>query len=171
MANPKSPSIYITKAQQEILENISRRSTADYREVQRAKIILVLAQNSLSNAQAANKLKTSASITVRKWRYRWLSYEDVFADIENAGKESWKKDLENKIKESLKDIQRPGSPSTFTPEQYCQILKVSLEDPGDSNRPVTHWSSRELADEVIKRGIVKSISSTQIKRFLKRSRY
>ena len=35
----------------------------------------------------------------------------------------------------------------------------------DSGRPVTHWTPRELADEVIKRGIVPSISARHVGRF------
>ena len=47
------------------------------------------------------------------------------------------------------------------------ILAVACEPPENSGRPVTHWTPRELADEVIKRGIVASISPRQVGRFLK----
>ena len=34
-------------------------------------------------------------------------------------------------------------------------------------RPISHWTSRELAQEVIKQGIVESISPRQVGRLLK----
>ena len=65
------------------------------------------------------------------------------------------------------DLPRSGSPGKFTAEQVTQILAVACEDPEASGRPVTHWTPRELADEVAKRGIVESISPRQVGRFLK----
>ena len=65
----------------------------------------------------------------------------------------------------------PGlhAPGTFEPEQIAQIIAVACEDPQDCGRPVSHWTPRELTDEVIKRGIVVSISPRSVGRFLKRS--
>jgi putative transposase len=48
-----------------------------------------------------------------------------------------------------------------------QIIAVACEPPEKCARPVTHWTPRELADEVKKRGIVPSISARQVGRFLK----
>jgi hypothetical protein len=47
---------------------------------------------------------------------------------------------------------------------------VSLEDPADSQRPVSHWTPTELADEARKRGIVERISPRTAGRFLKGER-
>ena len=69
---------------------------------------------------------------------------------------------------TLCDKPRPGTPMTFTAEQYCELLSVALEKPEQSERQINDWTNRELADEVIKRGIFKSISSTQVGRFLKK---
>ena len=66
------------------------------------------------------------------------------------------KELEEQIMLSLSDKPRPGAPMTFTADQYCQLLSVALEKPEQSNRPINDWTSRELADEVIKRGILKA---------------
>ncbi len=61
----------------------------------------------------------------------------------------------------------PGPPGKFTPEQIVQILAVACEPPGKSGRPITHRTAQELADEVIERGIVPSISTAQVGRFLR----
>jgi putative transposase len=67
----------------------------------------------------------------------------------------------------LGDRPRGGSPGKFTAEQVTQILAIACEEPEASGRPVTHWTPRELADEVIQRGIVESISPRQVGRSLK----
>jgi hypothetical protein len=48
-------------------------------------------------------------------------------------------------------------------------MALSCEPPEASGRPVTNWTHAELADEAIKRGIVKDISSRSVGRFLKGS--
>jgi hypothetical protein len=46
---------------------------------------------------------------------------------------------------------------------------LACEDPREeSGRPITHWSTAELADEAIERGIVESISPRSVGRFLGR---
>jgi putative transposase len=76
--------------------------------------------------------------------------------------------LEQAIEETLMDEARSGTPPTFSAEQVCQIIAVACEEPKLSGRPITEWTPRELADEVIKREIVSSISASQVGRFLKR---
>jgi len=64
----------------------------------------------------------------------------------------------------LTDAPRSGSTGTFTAEQVTQILAVACEPPEQSGRPIDRWTHRELADEVIGRGIVLSISASQVGR-------
>jgi putative transposase len=74
------------------------------------------------------------------------------------------------IEQALADAPRPGAPATFGPEQIVQVVAVACEPPDRSGRPIDHWTSRELADEVKKRRIVKDISPRTAGRFLKRGR-
>jgi putative transposase len=67
----------------------------------------------------------------------------------------------------LADAKRPGAPATFTEEQKRQILAVAARKPEDEGVPVTHWSHDLLAQRVIDKGIVKTISPAHIGRFLK----
>ena len=71
------------------------------------------------------------------------------------------------IEAVLSDEPRPGAPGKFTPEQVTQILAVACEPPEKSGRPITHWTAQELTDEVIRRGIVASISPSQVSRYLR----
>ena len=54
-------------------------------------------------------------------------------------------------------------------EQVVQIVAIACEECEKSDRPVSHWTPSELADEAIKRGIVEKISPRSVGRFLKRS--
>ena len=64
------------------------------------------------------------------------------------------------------DKERSGRPSVYTSEQICLIVKVALEKPEESNRPISHWSARELSDEVNKRKITNNISRRTVGRIL-----
>ena len=79
--------------------------------------------------------------------------------------------LEKAIRDGLGDAPRSGSPGKFSAHDYCQIMGVSLEEPALSGRPISHWGLTELTQEVIKRGIVASISRSQVGSFLKRERH
>jgi hypothetical protein len=70
------------------------------------------------------------------------------------------------VRERLGDIPRPGRPSEITAEQFCQLITLACEQP--KKRPITHWTGREIADEVIQRGIMEHISPRHAARLLKR---
>jgi len=72
------------------------------------------------------------------------------------------------IEERLQDVPRPGAPSQITADQRCQIEALACEKPEKSGRPITHWSAREIADEIMARKIVKHISPRHAARLLKR---
>lgn len=75
--------------------------------------------------------------------------------------------LKERIMNVLSDEFRRGSQPKFSVEQIVQIVAMACEDPGQSERPVTHWTPRELGLEAVKRGIVEQISPRSVGRFLK----
>jgi putative transposase len=99
------------------------------------------------------------------WRRRWAKAFGRLVLIECGEKESA---LRHAIQRLLGDSPRSGWTGKFTAEQVTQIIAVACEPPEKCGRPVTHWTPRELVDEVKKRGIVKSISPRHVGRFLKR---
>jgi putative transposase len=105
--------------------------------------------------------------TVRTWRMRWIEALPPLKAAENVGDDD-EHVLAGLVEEVLADEPRSGKPTTFTPEQICRIVALACEDPRDCGRPVTHWSTKELADEAVKRGIVESISARSVGRFLGR---
>jgi hypothetical protein len=68
----------------------------------------------------------------------------------------------------LADAPKSGRPARITPEQICRIIRLACEIPANSDRPISQWSVRELADEIVQRGIVDHISPRHAGRLLKR---
>jgi len=127
----------------------------------RAEIIL-LAFDGWQNGPIADRLGCERH-AVGIWRRRWAAAFDALVRIECLEGLSA---LATAIEEVLSDHPRAGCPSTFAPDQIARIIAVACEPPEDSGRPVTHWTPTELAEEVVARGIVPSISIRHVGRFL-----
>jgi putative transposase len=151
---PKPPAITLTPAERQALEALLRQHSAPQQLVLRARIVLASAQG-LNNAQVARELAVSLD-AARLWRRRWL--ETAPADPEAP--------LDVAVR--LQDLPRPGAPGRFTAEQFCQLIAMGCEIPEGSDRPISHWTPREMADEAQKRGIVDQISPRHAGRLLKR---
>jgi hypothetical protein len=66
----------------------------------------------------------------------------------------------------LADAPRSGAPPKFSPEEICQIIALACEQPCDYERPITHWTVRELRDQAVQEQIVSEISERQVRRIL-----
>jgi len=117
----------------------------------------------LNNQQIATRLGLDRQ-QVRIWRQRWFAATDRLKAVEAQEKEGR---LQQHLEQVLADAPRPGSPALFSPEQIIDIIAVACEDSQDSGHPLSHWTPSALAREVIHRGLVASISSRQVGRFLK----
>jgi putative transposase len=120
----------------------------------RAKIILAAASKH-TNTEIAQTYQVTPD-TVRLWRNRWVKLHDISLE-----------DLS--LEDRLQDAPRPGAPARITADQRCQIEALACEKPDASDRPITHWTAREIAEEVQKRQIVDTISPRHAARLLKRS--
>lgn len=99
------------------------------------------------------------------WRERWREASEQLAALEEQ--EVSDKDLMSSIEQILGDRPRPGTNKFFSTEQVVQIVALACESPEKSERPISHWTPRELAEEAVKRGIVPKISPRSVGRFLK----
>jgi putative transposase len=144
--------LYLTKTERSELEELVKKHSTPQQIALRARIIL-LADEGKNHRQIAFELKISRD-TARHWRRRWL---DLAGD-------------EQSVLERLQDAPRSGSPPMFTAEQLTHLFAIACEDPRESGRPISHWTSRELDDELVKRNIVESISSRHVGRLLMRCR-
>ena len=157
----KAAKIRLTEKQEDILQQIMRSTTAPKRLGQRVSVIL-LAFAGAFNIAIANSVGLARK-QVGLWRRRWQQSFAALVAIEC--RETHAK-LRRAIEDVLSDAPRSGSTGTFTAEQVTQILAVACEPPEQSGRPIDRWTHRELADEVIRRGIVPSISVSQVGRYL-----
>lgn len=79
--------------------------------------------------------------------------------------------LKNELNTLLADQPRKGRTSKFTPEQQAAIVAIACENPDESSqRPISQFTAREVAEEAIKREIVPTISASRVAAFLKSSR-
>jgi len=158
----KAAKITITEKQQSILQKIAKARTCSAQHSQRAEIIL-LAFDGMLNMDIANQVNMHR-LQVGLWRRRWNVSFDALVAIECRETNAV---LTRAIEQVLSDAPRIGSPGTFTAEQVTQILAVACEPPENSGRPINNWTHRELADEVVQRGIAESISISQVGTYLK----
>ncbi len=107
--------------------------------------------------------------TVRRWCQRWQTSQTELDRLETeyqAGTLSETR-YRREIETLLADAKRPGAPATFSEAQKQQIIAIAAREPEDEGIAVTHWSHEILAQTVVDKGIVKTISAAQIGRFLK----
>ena len=162
MPTPKAAVINLSDAQATCLKSLANQTTNPYRLVRRASLILGAGAGE-SNSQLSREWRLERN-QVREWRQRWLDNQEKLQICEEADPTGV--ELREQVLSILSDHQRPGVPVTFTPEQVVQIVAIACEKPQASGRPVSRWTAEEIADEAVKRGIVKSISATSVKRFL-----
>lgn len=153
MPGPKPAEIVLTNAERQELEKLVSRHTTAQQKALRGRIVLLAAEGK-NTPEIARELKTSLD-TVRLWRRRWLDLQPISL-----------KDLS--VEERLEDLPRPGTPPRFTTDQICQMEQMACEKPEKAGRPISQWTGREIADELVKRGIVDTISPRHASRLLKK---
>jgi putative transposase len=161
----KAAKVIVTERQFAALQKMAGSSTCPQGVAQRARMI-VLAFAGQTNESIAQVVRCERHI-VGVWRRRWVRAFPRLVLVECGEKSSA---LPQAIECVLGDSPRRGWVGKFSAEQVAQIIAVACEPPEKCGRPVTHWTPRELADEVKKRSIVESISARQVGRFLKGSR-
>jgi transposase len=152
MPGPELPALELIGEERLALETLVRRHTVGQQLALRARIILAAADG-VNQSTIAAQLGTTIN-TVRYWRRRWLGLQTVpYGDL-NA-------------EDRLADAPRPGTPARITADQVCRIVALACETPAESERPISQWTGREVAAEVMKRGIVEQISPRHAARILK----
>lgn len=157
MSGPKPKSIELTTREAETLQRMVLRPSSPQGMAQRARIVLQ-ASTGLNQSQQARSLGLDWR-TINLWRNRWLANSERLHSAQDQ-------DLELVVQQTLEDGYRSGTKCKFTAEQVAQLIAIACEPPVDSEREVSHWTPRELADEMVKRQIVPGISSRQVGRFL-----
>jgi transposase len=125
--------IELNELERKELEHLLKRASTPQQIALRVKIV-ILADKQESHRKIAQELGITKKMS-RLWRQRWreLTARQV------------------PMVERLLDIPRPGSPGRFMMEQITQWVSrsVACEPPEKDNRPLSHWTVRELAAEMI----------------------
>jgi putative transposase len=148
---PKPAELTLKEEERRELEALLHRHRTPQQQAKRGRIVLAAAEGK-RNAEIARDLSISIDM-VRTWRGRWISLQSIPLS-------------ELAISERLEDIPRSGKPPEITAEQRCQIVALACEAP--SERPISHWTGKEIAEEIMQRGIVKQISPRHAARLLKK---
>lgn len=143
---PKS--LRLEPEEREQLQQLINRHNTPQQLALRASII-VLADEGHNHREIARQLNISRKMA-RMWRERWI-------ERQAAGMA---------VVERLQSAERSGAPATFELEQILRLFKLACDDPADYNRPISQWTARELADELVKQQIVETISPRHVGRLL-----
>jgi hypothetical protein len=133
------------------LEKLIKRHTTAQQTALRGRIVLAAAGGK-PNVHIANELGVTLDM-VRLWQKRWLDLQPISLE-----------DLS--VEERVQDLPRPGAPTRITADQVSQIAALACEKPEESQRPITKWTGREIAEIIMQRGIVKQISPRHAARLL-----
>jgi transposase len=152
MPTSQATTVNLTEDEQTGLDQLVRRHNISQQIALRARVILAAGQGKTNSAIAA-ALAVSINL-VQRWRNRWAKAQTISYD-----------DLS--IEDRLQDAPRPGAPLKITADQRCQIEALACEKPEKSGRPISQWTAREIADELMTRQIVASISGRHAARLLK----
>lgn len=125
-----------------LLEELSSSRTAAHADVVRARIVLLAAEG-LQNIEIARRVGVCVDVA-SKWRKR-------FSQEGRAG---------------LADRPRSGRPRTFSGKVVAGVKAIACEPPEQRSVPLSRWSSQELAVQAISEGLVETISSSTVRRWL-----
>jgi transposase len=125
-----------------ILQERASSRTAAHAEVVRARIVLLAAEGE-RNVDIARRVGVCVDV-VSKWRKRFCG--DGLA--------------------GLKDRPRSGRPRRFGSTVVAGIKALACEPPEQRHVPLSRWSSFELAAQAVSEGLVESISSSTVRRWL-----
>jgi len=154
--------IVLSTRQRKILERWASGRKVERDLSERARIILMSADG-VSNEDQAARVGDHVDVQrIRRWRNRWVEQARGLDSADAQGGPD--KELSAKMRGMLSDAYRSGAPPQFSAEEVAQIMAVGLQKPEDCGVPVSHWTPSELRREVLRRGIVESISSRQIGR-------
>lgn len=130
------------------LQQLVKRPSTPQQIALRASIIL-LADDGYNHREIGRELNISRD-RARTWRERWLTVGEQAVEVAQR----------------LQDAPRSGAPATFELEQVLHLFKIACDSPSEYNRPISQWTNRELADEMIEQEIVNTISPRHVGRLL-----
>ena len=168
--HPARP-VQVTARQGNLQRKLVRGTKTPQRLAQRAQIVL-LGAGGRSSEDIVEQMAVTRPM-VRKWRRRWSQAQEVVTSPRPAACRRRRGVGLGGAESDLRDPgrrTRSGRPPDILPEQILEIIAIACEDPDTAQRPISHWTPGEVAREAVRRGIIKSISTRSVDRFLKGGR-
>ena len=134
--------ISLRATERRALKRAARSQAAPHRQVVRARIVLDAAAG-LPSTLIARRVGVAPN-TVRKWRRR-------FCTEGYAG---------------LRDRPRSGRPRVFAAAVVAEVKAIACELPATRGAPLGRWSLAELRQEVITSGLLATVSTATVRRWL-----
>lgn len=134
--------VVLSSADERELSRRASRARSEVRDASRARIVLAAARGT-PNMQIAHAEGVHVD-TVRKWRSR-------FAADGLSG---------------LRDLPRSGRPPVFETPAVAEVKALACQLPAETGVPLSRWSHTELATEATNRGIVETVSTSTVRRWL-----
>lgn len=139
----KTYSVQLTEQEKRLLQQQASARKTGQSQAKRAKIIITVAENQdWTDAQVAQTIGCSAAL-VRKWRKRWCQTH------------------------SLEEAPRPGRPRVFQAIVRAQVTAPACSKPMDFDVALARWSCSDITAQLITLGIVVSIATSTVWRWLK----
>jgi hypothetical protein len=157
--------IELTPQERTVLTKIVRSKTLGVAVQERAQIVLAASEGRTNQKIVADFGFEKHRISL--WRNRWKELHLQWTQLDEKLRPPLSEKL---VLQWLGDRKGRGRKPEITEEQKSLILAVACEPPEKSGYPHTPWSDRLLAQEVIRRGIVESVSHVWIWNFLKYTR-
>jgi len=153
-----------------MLVRLYNRQLTTQSELRRIRIILHIHNKPVNFSLFARELGYDRE-TISCWYYRireankdWpVKVVNALNEPGHAGEQLRRQRIALQI---LSDNPRSGAPCRYSVEQYTGIVALALKFPSEFDRPITHWSARELTEEIHKQEIAPGISQRQVQRFL-----
>ena len=143
MRGRKPDYLLITAPDQRLLEDMARRRTLSWFQVQRARILLAMAAGERVQTVASRMSCDPSTV----WR--------VCRRYQQQGLDSVRQ-----------EAHRTGRPARISPLERAQIVALACLEPVAKGLHITHWSSRDLARQAVLDGGVPAMSARTVRRIL-----
>jgi len=156
--------------EKEVLLSLQTKRTIDVSLLNRSTIVLQYKFWGKRKTEIKSELNCAVT-TINRWLARWEENEALrqswFALYESQSID--KKAYSELLLSLFSDSPRTGTPCKFKDAIVEKIVALASSDPTSLGLPFTRWSEKLLQIELVNRKIVKSISTSQIGRLLKKT--
>jgi len=134
--------VQLSAVDRAVLEERAASRTAPHSRVVRAQIVLLAAEGA-QNVDIAQQVGVCVDVASR-----------------------WRKRFSRDGLTGLEDRPRSGRPRIFGSEVVAGVKALACEPPENRSIPLSRWSSMELASQAVTEGLVETISSSTVRRWL-----